>query len=109
MSGRGGAAERVLYERRGCWKCVEVADALERLGVEHRRVDVARVPGGRARLEELTGEPYVPVLVDGDLVVWDRRRILRHLEEAHGDGPDPDAEALPAWMGGTRRLGDAPA
>jgi glutathione S-transferase len=109
MSGQGDAAERVLYERRGCWKCVEVAHALERLGIEHRRVDVAWVPGGRARLEELTGEPYVPVLVDGDLVVWDRRRILRHLEEAHGDGPDPDAEALPAWMGGTRRLGDAPA
>jgi glutathione S-transferase len=95
----------VLYERATCWKCVEVREVLERLGLEYEAVEVQGDRAAGDTLEALTGMRYVPVLVDGDTVVWDRRRIIRHLEEAYGGlaGAPP----LPEWMGGRRTLAPA--
>ncbi|MCU0306265.1 MAG: glutathione S-transferase N-terminal domain-containing protein [Thermoleophilia bacterium] len=92
----------ILYERSTCWKCVEVRQVLDRLQATYTVVDVAGRSDLGDRLEAWTGMRLIPVLVDGDLVVWDRRRIIRYLEERHGGGaPGPP---LPGWMGGERRL-----
>jgi glutathione S-transferase len=59
--------------------CGAVARRLGALGLEYR---VERVPYGRSRrpeIEELTGQRRVPVLVDGDEVVHDSKRILEYL------------------------------
>jgi glutaredoxin 3 len=100
------SGRRRLYERAGCWKCVEVREVLEHLEVDYEAIEVARTPGGRATLLALTGESLVPVLVDDDVVVWDRRRIVRYLEQTYGTSRGTPAEELPGWMGGMRRLGD---
>lgn len=98
-------AGRVLYDSPGCWKCVEVKDALERLGLEYEAVTVRGDPAARAALVRAQGEPpQVPMLVDGDTAVWDRRRILAYLESAYGAGEGPAPETLPDWMGGTCSL-----
>lgn len=95
----------VLYDSPGCWKCVEVREALDRLGLAYEAVTVRGNPRARTALVRAMGEPpAVPMLVDGDLAVWDRRRILAHLEEAYGAGDAPVAGALPDWMGGSCRL-----
>lgn len=94
----------VLYDSPGCWKCVEVREALDRLGLAYTAVRVAHDPGARADIERWTGALQVPVLRDGDVVVWDRRRILRHLEDRYGPRGRPPAPDLPAWMGGVRRV-----
>lgn len=96
----------VLYERPDCWKCVEVEEVLARLGVAHEIVNTRTTPGAGDLIEQISGERRVPLLIDGDRAVWDRRRIIRHLEETYGDpGDGPTAADLPSFMGGMCRLG----
>lgn len=100
----------IVYEREGCWKCDEVREVLDRLGVPHQRVDVRQDPAAGARMKALTGQRLVPALEDGDLVVWDRRRVIRYLEETYGGVTEgTPARDLPAWMGGMRRFAEAEA
>ena len=64
--------------------CGAVARRLRRLGVEYR---TERVPYNRRRrpeIEELTGQRRVPVLIDGDEVVSDSKRIIEYLEWSRG-------------------------
>lgn len=64
--------------------CGAVARRLRKLGIEHR---TERVPYGRRRrpeIEEITSQRRVPVLVDGEEVVHDSKRILQYLEWKFG-------------------------
>lgn len=64
--------------------CGAVSRRLRRLGVEHR---VERVPYRRDRrpeIEELTAQRRVPVLIDGDEVIHDSKRIVEHLDRLYG-------------------------
>jgi glutathione S-transferase len=60
--------------------CGAVERRLRKLGLEH---DTKRVPQTRSRrpeIEELTGQKRVPVLVDGDEVIHDSKRIVQYLD-----------------------------
>jgi len=60
--------------------CGAAARGLRRHGIDHR---VERVPyrrSDRPEIEELTGQRRVPVLVDGDEVVHDSKRIVQYLD-----------------------------
>ena len=46
----------------------------------------------RSPVERVSGQPLVPVLVDGDEVVVDSMAIVRHLEELHPEPPLYPAE-----------------
>jgi glutaredoxin len=64
--------------------CGTVARRLRKLGVPFR---TERVPYDRRRrpeIVELTGQQRVPVLVDGEEVVSDSKRILEYLEWSRG-------------------------
>jgi hypothetical protein len=63
--------------------CGAVARRLNGLGLAPRveRVPYRRAP--RPEIEELTGQHRVPVLVDGDEVIHDSRRILQYLDWAY--------------------------
>lgn len=101
-----------LYDAPDCWKCLEVKAALDALGIAYEAVTVRGNPGARAALVAAQGEPpQVPMLVDGDVAVWDRRRILAYLAEIHGEGP-PDGVSyrhMPGFVGGTCRIDGADA
>jgi glutathione S-transferase len=60
--------------------CGAVARRLRKLGLEHRTERVAQRRSARPEIEELTRQRRVPVLVDGDEVVHDSRRILQYLD-----------------------------
>ncbi len=65
--------------------CGAVERGLRKLGLEH---ETERVPYGRRsrpEIEELTGQRRVPVLVDGDEVIHDSKRILEYLEWRHSN------------------------
>ena len=62
-----------------------VALALAHKGVEVESVAVD--PADRSPLRALSGQDLVPVLVDGDRVIADSTRILRHLEARFPDPP----------------------
>jgi glutathione S-transferase len=67
--------------------CGAVSRKLRKLDIEHR---VERVPyrkGRRPEVVELTGQKRVPLLIDGDEVVHDSRRIVQYLDHRYGD-PD---------------------
>ena len=62
-----------------------VALVLAHKGLEVEWVDVD--PRDRSPVEEVSGQPLVPVLVDGDEAVADSTAIIRHLEARHPQPP----------------------
>jgi glutathione S-transferase len=97
-----------LFDAPDCWKCVEVKEALDALGVAYEPVTVRGDPAARATLVAAQGEPpQVPMLVDDGLAVWDRRRILAYLAETYGPGlaeGDVSYRDMPPIRGGTCRI-----
>ncbi len=85
-----GAPGVVLYRCRTptnvLCPCGAVERRLRKLGIEHRTERVPYNRRNRPEIVELTGQGRVPVLVDGDEVVHDSRRILQYLDHAHGGG-----------------------
>lgn len=74
--------------------CGAVERRLRKLEIEHR---VERVPYGRRKgrpeIAELTGQSRVPLLIDGDEVIYDSKRILQYLDWKHGtEPPDPEPD-----------------
>jgi glutaredoxin 3 len=76
-----------LYHRWKCPWCAAVRQAIENVGVEVELVEVPYPRAERELVHELSGQRRVPVLVDGDEVIVDSRRIVRHLYERYG-GPE---------------------
>ena len=64
--------------------CGAAARKLKKLGLEHRTERVAYRRSERAEIEELTRQQRVPVLVDGEQVIHDSKRILEYLDWKHG-------------------------
>ncbi|HEY8467760.1 MAG TPA: glutathione S-transferase N-terminal domain-containing protein [Solirubrobacterales bacterium] len=64
--------------------CGAVARRLRKLGVEYRTERVPYRRSTRPEIEELTGQRRVPVLVDGDEVISDSKRIIEYLEWSRG-------------------------
>jgi glutathione S-transferase len=62
-----------------------VALALAHKGLEVESVEISYED--RSPVVEVSGQPLVPVLVDGQEVIPDSTRILRHLEERWPDPP----------------------
>jgi glutathione S-transferase len=61
-------------------RCGKVARKLDSVGVDYTQVRVPFLKRQRPEVEELTGQRWVPVLVDGDQVVHDSHRILEYLD-----------------------------
>ena len=58
---------------------------MKKLGVEHGTERVAFRKRDRPEVAELTRQSRVPVLVDGDEVINDSRRILQYLDWKYGE------------------------
>ena len=70
--------------------CGAVERRLRKLGLEHETQRVPYRRKARPEIEELTRQERVPVLVDGDEVIHDSKRILQYLAwkyEKETDGP----------------------
>jgi glutathione S-transferase len=81
--------------------CGAVARRMKRLGLEYRTERVRRRRSRRPEIVELTQLPYVPVLVDGNEVVNDSRRILQYVDWRYGgeSGENPEeSEDRPSTM-----------
>jgi glutathione S-transferase len=64
-----------------CGKC---ARRLRAAGVSFDEVRVPVLKRDRDEVDELTGQRWVPVLVDGDEIVHESHRITEYVEWAHG-------------------------
>ena len=65
--------------------CGKVARALRRDAVAYTQVRVPQRRSRRPEVQELSGQPRVPLLVIGGEVISDSRRIVEHLELRRGD------------------------
>lgn len=61
-------------------RCGTVARGLKRQGLEFEQIRVPQRRAHRIEIHELTGQTWVPVLVDGEEVVSDSHRILEYLK-----------------------------
>ena len=64
--------------------CGKVARRLRRAGIEYQEVRVPVQRRHRHEVDELTGQRWVPVLVHGDEVIHDSRRIVEYIEWVEG-------------------------
>jgi glutathione S-transferase len=85
----GSDQKRVLFRCRTptnfLCPCGGVARRLGRRGLEYRTVRVPYSRKDRPEIVELTGQRRVPVLVDGDEVIHDSKRIGQYLEWKYAD------------------------
>lgn len=65
--------------------CGAVARKLGALGVEYRTERVPYRRRDRPEIVALTGQRRVPLLIDGDEVVYDSKRIREYLDWRHGE------------------------
>lgn len=70
-----------LYHTEWCPECALVRHQLDELEIEYKSVAVPTVRQFRRQVFEVSGQYYVPVLVDGDTVLTDTQDILNHLDE----------------------------
>jgi glutathione S-transferase len=61
-------------------RCGKVARRMRGMGIDFAEIRVAFLRRDRPEIEELTGQRWVPVLVDGDEVIHDSHRILEYLD-----------------------------
>ena len=78
----------LLYGRHTSYNVQKVLWLLEELEVEYRHIQLGGKFGGTETEEfkELNPMKKVPVLVDGNKVVWESNTILRYLIRSYGDG-----------------------
>ena len=75
-----------LYQFEGCPFCERVREALDDLGLDYVIRTIPRPLSGRDRVQEISGQPLVPVLVDPDKdrVVTDSIEIIEYLRSTYG-------------------------
>ena len=75
-----------LYQFEGCPFCERVREALDDLGLDYVIRTIPRPLSERDRVQEISGQPLVPVLVDPDKdrVVADSVEIIKYLRTTYG-------------------------
>lgn len=69
-----------LYHVDWCPDCEVVRDKLSELDVAYTGIIVPDIRPMRKQVHEVSGQYYVPVLTDGDMVLTETRDILAHLD-----------------------------
>jgi glutathione S-transferase len=86
-----------FYHVRWCPECALIREKLEELKVSYEDVPVPDIRMFRRQVHEVSGQYYVPVITDGDLVLTETRDILAYLDERYGkEGPGPEASGQ--WL-----------
>lgn len=85
-----------LYDLDRSGNCYKVRLLLSILGLDYDRVrtDTTTGESQTAAFKRLNPRGQIPVLVDGETVIWDSMAILVYLARGHGDGGWLPADAL---------------
>lgn len=74
-----------LHQLRRCPWAAAARQALANVGQDYGAVQVPYDRDARSEVRALTGQAITPVLVDGEVVVTDSRRIVAYLYATYGD------------------------
>jgi len=81
-----------FYHVGWCPECATVREKLEALHVPFEDIVVPDTRMFRKQVFEVSGQYYVPVIKDGDLVLSETRDILAYLDDRYGtEGAGPEA------------------
>lgn len=69
-----------LYHVDWCPECAAVRDKLTALGLQYDEVVVPDFRPLRKQVYDVSGQYFVPVLKDGDMVLTETHEILAHLD-----------------------------
>ena len=69
-----------LYHTEWCPECVVVRNKLSELNIEYESIIVSDVRPFRKQVHEVSGQYYVPVLVEGRPVLTEPGDILKYLD-----------------------------
>ena len=73
-----------LYQFESCPYCRMVRQKLSDLELTYVSVCVSRDRSRRQKVVEVSGQPTVPVLTDGGVVLADENDIIAYLERTYG-------------------------
>ena len=79
-----------LYHVAWCPDCDVVRRKLADLHVEYEHIIVPDIRPMRTVVKEVSGQYYVPVLTDGDMVLTETEDILDHLDKTYGQERIPN-------------------
>jgi glutathione S-transferase len=85
-----------LYYVTWCPDCRAVRSTLDALKLPYEAILVPDARISRDEVFAVSGQYYVPVLKDGDLVLTETQDILTYLEECYGPTGSPDAKGR--WL-----------
>lgn len=74
-----------LYELAGCPYCAMVKTKLAQLGIAYESIPVPAQRNARKDVIEVSGQPFVPVLVDGETVLDDENDIIAYLDRQYAN------------------------
>ncbi len=74
-----------LLQLRKCPWAAAVRQTLANVDQDYGVVQVPYDRSLRHQVIEMTGQDKTPVLIDGDTVIWESRRIVAYLYETYGD------------------------
>ena len=69
-----------LYHTEWCPECAVVRNNLSELNIEYESINVPDVRPFRKQVHEVSGQYYVPVLVEGRTVLTETGDILKYLD-----------------------------
>ncbi len=72
-----------LYQFESCPYCQMVRSLMSELELTYININVPRDRSQRHEVMRVSGQPTVPVLVDGDVVLDDEEKILPYLREKY--------------------------
>ncbi len=73
-----------LYDLAACPYCRMVRDRLEALGIAYDLIAVPPRHAERTEVFRVSGQTYVPVLVDEGIVLDDEDKIIQYLDTTYG-------------------------
>ncbi|MCP9456233.1 MAG: glutathione S-transferase N-terminal domain-containing protein [Nitrospira sp.] len=86
-----------LYHVDWCPDCLVVRRKLDELGLNYHAVVVPDARRLRTQVYHVSGQYYVPVLQDGDVVLTETADILAYLEQHYGAArSDGEAKRFPS-------------
>lgn len=76
-----------LYHVGWCPECIEVTKKLEDLAIPYESVVVPDFQLSRTQVHDVSGQYYVPVLVDNEKILTETHEILSYLDDYSSEQP----------------------
>tara|TARA_B100001079_G_C16291095_1_gene461027 strand:- start:145 stop:393 length:249 start_codon:yes stop_codon:yes gene_type:complete len=78
-----------LYLVDWCPECILVKRKFAALGVLYDEVKVSDSHAERVQVQKVSNQTYVPVLVDGEIILTETPDILSYLDKTYGQSSPP--------------------